>query len=659
MDEQIKMTRKEDFFNLIKHRQEISNPVIDCSNKKSSSLEATVQTICSKIGNDDLLSHNYLVSFNAHLNEALKIVISNPDSNSAEKVCFKENLTTDKSTTAAKDNSPFSKSYDIKPQMRSSDANFDSGANHRSAFSTTPNFSQPGNFVNSDIKHSPFFQSDQPNTNSQSESSFPPKNTKKINLVPEFNPNQFPQIPSGNLNQTKQESSFPVNNKNSTFQVGQENKPAFAPTEIKAPESSYPPRTNNGFNFPQKDQINSAPADKNIKSEPKLSGPESQPFSNPSSNNSFTSSFPPKIHNPPQSDPFNSNNQSIHPRPSPFASSFSQEKPNLNNLSSKGSEIPLNPSSHNTKLDQPFRNQNLNAVHAPLNQLYPNVNEYLLGINTKKSCVVLYENNTLTAIPVNELTLKNKFKEFSYFNKNCSWIQMGNSLFVSGGETITQIDTASYILTVNQNKTIELDHLPNMYYPRDRHSLVYIEDKHLILASGGVYQSSAEIFDLNTWKWKKISNLNHERMNSTSFYYNNRFVYLAGGAYHSSKLVNLNSIEVLDTNYIDHGFSLIDLSNYSVDLRLLMGVIRIDKDKFLLFGGIEEVESDGSSFELGLNPETGKVDLLKKSWMATPNQNEFKSSQLLRVNNEEIAAFNSQFEVPGFNFKSKEFRNLV
>lgn len=672
-EDQVKLIRSKDFENLIKLRQEINLPVLDNSNQRWNQLAANIQTFQSKIGNEDSAVLNYILNVNECLNQAIGNLSKFSPDVAVDMECIKEDQPHHSKNNSIKLNirepmpaiSIFNNNAlrQGNSELNTCHQNLASKSSDTSSKITEPNLSQPS------AKQSEFA----PNISIKDqalESSFPPKNNAGFKFTPEANSNQSPILNLGFTNKLNNESSFPpkktnklpvfpgsnfnqniphisesfpLNPKNVGLNPGLQNSTnEINNNKGNIVESSFPPKRNAYSIFPgsevkEADRSNSEINQSNTQNSGLRSFPQNpSPF-----NASLITKTPAEF----------SGSNFVKPNQSPFAPA--NNNPQNLNKSGPGIENIKPPGNHDHNLNQQFEKPKFNESLFILNQLYPTINQKLIDIDPKRNCVVIYHENKVTTVPADQLILVNNIKEFSGFNVFSSSIQIGNTLFFTGGYIGNQIATSAFILSINQSNKIEIESLLNMYYPRDRHSLVYIHDKQSVLACGGPMQKTAEIFDLNIRRWKKIPNMNEARFNSSSIYYNSRYVYLIGGL--NINKICLNSIEVLDTNAIDLGFSLIDISNYSINLKTLMGVIQYSKGKFLIFGGSKDQDKTDTSFELELSPDSGKIISFTNSLIKPTEEAMIRSNQLLRVNNEELAAYNSKLEVLSFNFNSKKF----
>lgn len=367
------------------------------------------------------------------------------------------------------------------------------------------------------------------------------------------------------------------------------------------------------------------------------------------------------------------NNSSIHSetkkRKSPFAPKEVDQNESINRPSyitnstflSKSKETPSHMKNqfepHSSQMEH---SQNSQFAQISFNKLYPHESHCLMGIDTFNNCVVIFKDRIVNRVSIDELIFKNKSEVFTSFNEFCKWTNVGNSLIVTGGCKKMQVNT-SFLLHINEKNEIEVENLPNMFDSRDRHNLVYLPDKNSVLACGGILKFSSEILDLKLRKWNKTPPLNNARANSTSLYYNNRYVYLIGGMYillGEKRFSKLDSIEMLDVSKIGSSYVNVEISNYYLELKSLMGVFKVKEDKFLLFGGFDDKNIE-ASFEMELDPDTGMIKSISNSSLLPPKQETILNPQLLRISNDEVATFSKNFEVISFNFSENRFKCIA
>ena len=130
-----------------------------------------------------------------------------------------------------------------------------------------------------------------------------------------------------------------------------------------------------------------------------------------------------------------------------------------------------------------------------------------------------------------------------------------------------------------------------MLSARERHNIIYLPDKKVVLVCSGFFNKESEYSELNNNEWNNLGEMNEVRGNATISYINNRYIYVIGGykILDNKKGQYLNNLEYLDFNNLNNGWKQIEFGNLNIQLSA-MGVIPINNNQFILCGGFDGKE---------------------------------------------------------------------
>lgn len=231
--------------------------------------------------------------------------------------------------------------------------------------------------------------------------------------------------------------------------------------------------------------------------------------------------------------------------------------------------------------------------------------DLLIGIKPKSDELIIFDprHNSFLPIKLNKTFFEDQSRSFTFFPENSKYVNLGFSIMLSGGYINRQVTNNCFLIVVTRkensllssqyNQTIyDVSIIPyaNMLEQRERHNMVYLFDRNMILACSGFFSSSAEITDINSGIWKELPKMNDVRANATIAYINKRYVWVCGGFKINEKQVGIyqNTCEVLDLNNLHAGWSLYDFDKMNINFKLsAMGVINYDENSVLLCGGYD------------------------------------------------------------------------
>ena len=164
-----------------------------------------------------------------------------------------------------------------------------------------------------------------------------------------------------------------------------------------------------------------------------------------------------------------------------------------------------------------------------------------------------------------------------------------------------------------------------MNYSRWGHSTILIEKKYLVCISG--YENKkCEYLDLVSKKWKNLPDINISRIDSTLFYFNEKFLYIFGGAADNINLLTKNKNSELGkkNNYFYNVKKIerLKLNSYTLEKNIFfeknweflnvfenlqenksenyfyasMGIIKLNESNIILLGGDKNLNYDNFIF---------------------------------------------------------------
>ena len=217
------------------------------------------------------------------------------------------------------------------------------------------------------------------------------------------------------------------------------------------------------------------------------------------------------------------------------------------------------------------------------------------------------KNKTLSSIP-----LKSKF------------VNLGNSVLLSGGQIANKNSKKCYLISFIENNNnpepynIRIKAYDEFNEGRERHSLLFLPNKNYIFACSGFYSKSCEYTDINKGSWTLISPLNKSRGNAAMAYVNERYVYVLWGfnlSEGSKNGIYLNDIEYFDVNNFGKVWTTINYFNnkeYNLSLTAL-GVIPISKNIFLICGGYDGIEYKADVYKVDCTNYEKPIVLLNQN----------------------------------------------
>ena len=319
---------------------------------------------------------------------------------------------------------------------------------------------------------------------------------------------------------------------------------------------------------------------------------------------------------------------------------------NNNIASSNGFMSNKNNQNNSTKEEINYEtfNNKIENFSNPENLNFKNLNNYNTNPLEKSSSKQLQHNNLLVSLKENSnilfsynpkkkeklnheiiFPLDSKEKKFYW---NCRLLQNDSDIFITGGHDENNNPSKKcYYLNSNiidsfdnLNKPINIIELKQMNFSSWGHSMILLENKFLFTISG-YNKKKCEYLDIQSDKWKNLSELNIWRMDCNLFLYNNSYIYAFGGFNDNNKFNKpfVKKIEKLkifnrgiDVPTNVNKWEFVNLfeekGEYNIySLIPCMGMISLSDNKLLLFGGDtsdysnfnEEITTNRSNYQNG------------------------------------------------------------
>lgn len=217
--------------------------------------------------------------------------------------------------------------------------------------------------------------------------------------------------------------------------------------------------------------------------------------------------------------------------------------------------------------------------------------------------IIIYERDTNFLVPhrfpakLNESLLK-----YGSFSAYCN---AKGKLFISGGENDVSASQENVnekynsffsidLQNLNDDSSIEVNHLPNLIEPKTWHSMIFIPNNYIFIV-GGSDSKTVELFNLESQELKVDSELNEERSESTLCLVNNTYLYcFCGFLFQSQYIKTIERCNLLnETRQWDYVEYNIDPNNFNVSF---FGVSYFKDNELLLIGGNDNAEQQNKSY---------------------------------------------------------------
>jgi len=283
---------------------------------------------------------------------------------------------------------------------------------------------------------------------------------------------------------------------------------------------------------------------------------------------------------------------------------------------------------------------NQNNSRGPHESFYANNENKKMIVNFIKNDLIIYSDGLFQRSRLKENFFNDKNHIFQVYPGFGQFVVVNSSEFIlyTGGTINKQMTDICYQIFVYKDSNNEfiqnISYYGSMNEKREKHNIIYLNDKNRVIVCGGVNNSTAEILDINERKWRMLKNLNVTRTNATMSYMNNRFVYVFGGFQNvRNKGVYNNDIEYLDMNATHNGWKYINFKNLFKDKinYCAMGVINLSATKIFLVGGYDGVKYLSTVHEIEIDNTDGKIVTYKNTSNKTETDNIFMHNSFERI----------------------------
>lgn len=166
----------------------------------------------------------------------------------------------------------------------------------------------------------------------------------------------------------------------------------------------------------------------------------------------------------------------------------------------------------------------------------------------------------------------------------CQWVTFHSFIIVTGGDGLdNNSSTLTLLIDLTKKNEVIVHKLDNMKQPRKYHSLCKINDYSVIVCGGS--EKEVESYSLITNKWTTMPPLLYGKRNGILFLLNETNLYYFGGNQKTKIIQTLDLLKVPNV-----GWKSISL-NIGVPLTKC-GIIPLNKETFIAFGGYEGQEND-------------------------------------------------------------------
>lgn len=293
-------------------------------------------------------------------------------------------------------------------------------------------------------------------------------------------------------------------------------------------------------------------------------------------------------------------------------------------------------------------NKNASLLDNLLNQ-FIEVNhenlEFLACLKPKSDELYIFDlaEKQLKVIKNNKTFFADQSNCFEIFPENCKYVNLGQSILITGGTISHNVTTSNCFLLFIEKRgkedfEISIMSYTNMIQKRERHNMIFIKDRNIIMVCSGFFNDFAEYSDLSSQKWSSLPKMNNIRANATLAYISKKYVYCIGGYQVKEKKqvgVYLNSCEFLDLDNHNLGWRIVDFEATGFSIKnCAMGAIPISLNTIIVCGGY-----DGTLYKnevIKMTFEEDKVTMEKKT-ESLPGTVIFLHNHFVRLNN---SAFN-------------------
>ena len=211
--------------------------------------------------------------------------------------------------------------------------------------------------------------------------------------------------------------------------------------------------------------------------------------------------------------------------------------------------------------------------------------------------IVFNPNLEMRYLKITKNNFENPSESFINFPDNSKYVNLGNSIVLTGGFINRNLINSCYLIVINKNENneeydIKIKSFGKMKNARERHNIIYLPDKKIVLVCSGFYNKGSEYTEIDKIEWKNIGEMNEERGNATIAYINKRYIFVIGGFKVVDNKKSKNNgfyhgnYEYLDFLNLNNGWIQREFNNISIQISV-MGVIHINNNQLIVCGGFD------------------------------------------------------------------------
>jgi hypothetical protein len=256
-------------------------------------------------------------------------------------------------------------------------------------------------------------------------------------------------------------------------------------------------------------------------------------------------------------------------------------------------------------------------MHISDNNSYINSNknnDLIIGIKPKSDEIIIFDprKQAFKSEKINKGNFQDPTKIFTTFPDNCRYVNLYSSILITGGYLNRQVTSNCYILVLSpkdyNSYDISIIQYGNMIESRERHNIINLPDRNMVLVCSGFFNKNVEMTDLNVGTWTQFAPLNEIRANATIAYINKKFVFILGGFKINDKQQGeyQNSYEVLNLDKKGDGWKLFSFDQFGSIKLSAMGVINVNENTLLLCGGYDGAQYKTDVYKMEVDNQAVK-----------------------------------------------------
>jgi len=291
---------------------------------------------------------------------------------------------------------------------------------------------------------------------------------------------------------------------------------------------------------------------------------------------------------------------------------------------------------------------------------------YIISLKQKSGDMYIYHNGNINVSKLDKTFFhQDGGNVFNTYPELAKFINLGEGIFLTGGNINKQLTPNCYTILVdydpNSKKYIQsIMPYSNMNEKRDRHNIIYIESRSIVVVCCGISNNKAEMTDMNKGTWDNLPALSEIRSNATMACVNERFVYCFGGFKPQNKEGSyLNSYEYIDMNNTSAGWVFEDFKKFApASLSLsAIGVIRMNQNTIFFCGGYDGTNYLSDVTQVTFDLEKGSIASHEKVKNAKlPSVHIFMQNSF-GMNGDFACNFDLYANLISYNVKTEEWRS--